>query len=168
MTIGVKRMVGQVGVSLLAGVFLSGPGSAQARVFEEPVVPAPAIAAPSITDPAKVAPRQYWTELALKGNARAQFTLGQMYEFGDHAPHDEAEATRWYRLAADQGYADAELRLALRYANGRGVAQDSGEAVKWLTAAAQRSHPIAQNTLGLVYDRGLLATRDEVTAARES
>ena len=35
--------------------------------------------------------------------------------------HD-AEAARWYRLAADQGHAGAQYNLGLMYANGRGCA----------------------------------------------
>jgi TPR repeat protein len=47
------------------------------------------------------------------GNATAQFILGGMYAQGLHGlPRDEAEAVKWYELAARQGseYAQAALK----------------------------------------------------------
>ena len=43
--------------------------------------------------------------LAEQGDAAAQFNLGFRYDYGWGVPEDDAEAVRWYRLAADQGYA---------------------------------------------------------------
>jgi TPR repeat protein len=43
--------------------------------------------------------------LAGQGDARAQFKLGSMYEDGHGVAQSDAEALKWYRLAADQGYA---------------------------------------------------------------
>ena len=40
---------------------------------------------------------------AEQGDAAAQFNLGVMYNNGRGVLKDEAEAVRWYRLAADQG-----------------------------------------------------------------
>ena len=44
---------------------------------------------------------------AEQGDAEAQFNLGVMYSNGEGVPQDDAEAVRWYRLAAAQGYARA-------------------------------------------------------------
>ena len=41
---------------------------------------------------------------AEEGVAEAQFNLGVMYAEGRGVPQDDAEAARWYRLAAEQGY----------------------------------------------------------------
>ena len=38
---------------------------------------------------------------------------------------DEAEAVRWFRLAAEQGVADAQNNLGAMYATGKGVLKDS-------------------------------------------
>ena len=47
---------------------------------------------------------------AEQGDATAQFNLGVMYaNGGEGVPEDDAEAVRWYRLAAEQGYAAAQL-----------------------------------------------------------
>ena len=44
-----------------------------------------------------------------------------MYANGEGVPEDDAEAVRWYRLAAEQGYAMAQSFLGAMYANGEGV-----------------------------------------------
>ena len=48
---------------------------------------------------------------------------------------DDAEAARWYRLAADQGHAYAQYNLGLKYASGRGVPQDNVTAHMWFNIA---------------------------------
>ena len=45
--------------------------------------------------------------IAEGGDARAQILLGILYEYGSGVPRDDAEAVRWYRLAAEQGSANA-------------------------------------------------------------
>ena len=40
---------------------------------------------------------------------------------GRGVPEDDAEAARWYRLAADQGHAIAQHILGIMYAHGEGV-----------------------------------------------
>ncbi len=47
------------------------------------------------------------------GEAYAQATLGFMYRDGIGVPQDDAEAVRWYRLAADQGHAIAQYHLGV-------------------------------------------------------
>ena len=46
-----------------------------------------------------------------------------MYDTGEGVPQDDAEAVRWYWLAADQGDAGAQYNLGVSYANGEGVPQ---------------------------------------------
>jgi hypothetical protein len=81
--------------------------------------------------------------LADQGDAEAQFNLGVMYRFGRSVPEDDAEAVKWYRLAADQGAASAQYNLGLMYVYGRGVPEDDAEAVKWYRLAADQGHPPA-------------------------
>src|SRR5260370_24370165 len=49
---------------------------------------------------------------------------------------DEREASRLYRLAADQGNADGQNNLGLMYVNGWGVPQDYVAAHMWFNLAA--------------------------------
>ena len=77
-----------------------------------------------------------------------------MWDTGRGVPQDDAEAVRWYRLAADQGYAEAQVHLGRMYSNGRGVPEDDAEGVRWLRRAAEQGHAAAQLSLGRLYDDG--------------
>jgi hypothetical protein len=81
--------------------------------------------------------------LAKQGDAKAQYKLGL-------AVHDDAEAVRWFRKAADQGLALAQDNLGGMYASGRGVPQSDAEAVKWFRKAANQGLALAQNNLGFM------------------
>jgi hypothetical protein len=75
-------------------------------------------------------------ESAAAGSSFGQFVVGKCYDAGWGVAQDDAEAVRWYRLAAAQGYADALCNLGFMFENGRGVAQDDAEAVRWYRLAA--------------------------------
>ena len=59
-----------------------------------------------------------------------------MYDNGRGVPQDDAEAVRWYRLAAEQGHAHAQNNLGVMYAAGLGVPHDYVSAHMWLNLAA--------------------------------
>ena len=91
---------------------------------------------------------------AEKGDARAQFNLGLMYQNGQGVAKDEVEAVKWYRKAADQGNAFAQNNLGVMYANGLGVEEDDVEAYKWFllsgaqgTEQAKEKIPIIEKSL---------------------
>ena len=56
--------------------------------------------------------------LAEKGNVRAQYNLGAMYDNGEGVEQDFKEAVKWYRKAAEQGQVYAQSNLGGMYANG--------------------------------------------------
>ena len=60
-------------------------------------------------------------EAATKGDAKAQYNLGLMYESAQGITQNYPEALQWYRRAAEQGHADAQNNLGAMYANGHGV-----------------------------------------------
>ena len=86
---------------------------------------------------------------AANGSDRAQYDLGMIYGvFGlDDDSVDDAEAARWFRLAAAQGDYMAQRKWASLLEKGRGVAQDYAEAARWFGLAAAymdfRGHPDA-------------------------
>ena len=86
-----------------------------------------------------------YRQLAEKGNARAQYILGRMYD--ESVPPDIKEAVKWYQLAAAQGYAEAQYKLGTMYEDGKGVPQDKTEAVKWYQLAAAQGYAKAQYRL---------------------
>src|ERR1017187_2343134 len=85
--------------------------------------------------------------LAEQGNVVAQYDLGQMYRQGNGVQQNDAEAVKWYLLAAGKGDTDAQYNLGQMYRQGIGVAQDNAEAAKWYRLAAKQGYPNAQAKL---------------------
>ena len=54
---------------------------------------------------------EHWRPLADRGNAAAQFALGNMYDSGMGVPQDYAQAFAWTRKAADRGFRDAQNKV---------------------------------------------------------
>jgi TPR repeat protein len=78
---------------------------------------------------------------AEQGDARVQFMLGDMYAAGNaDGQVDDAEAVRWYRLAAEQGVAEAQRLVGSAYQFGRGVPEDDVLAYMWYNLAATQEN----------------------------
>ena len=60
-----------------------------------------------------------------QGYALAQFNLGFMHEKGNGVKQDDAEAVKWYRLAAAQGFVEAQYNLGNMSCKGQGTEQDN-------------------------------------------
>jgi uncharacterized protein len=102
--------------------------------------------------------------LAEKGDARAQFLLGQLYAKGLGLAQNPYEAARWYRKAAEQGEAMSQAALGQSYEYGRGVSRNYAEAARWYRMGADRGLIEAQFLLGQMYKRGYGVGRDNVLA----
>ena len=77
-------------------------------------------------------------ERAELGDAEAQVLLGATYADGQGVPRDDAEAVRWFSLAAEQGSAGAQFNLGAMYGSGTGVPLDYVLGHMWLSLAASR------------------------------
>jgi TPR repeat protein len=77
-----------------------------------------------------------------------------MYHDGQGVPQNDAEALKWYRLAADQGNAQAQANLGIMYEKGQGVPRNAAEAMRWYRLAADLGNPRAQSGLGAMYADG--------------
>ena len=86
-----------------------------------------------------------------------------MYARGEGVPEDDAEAVRWYRLAAEQGLAAAQLNLGGSYANGEGVPEDHVLAYMWLNLSAAQGFEMAQENKDLFEQR---MTRAQIAEAQ--
>lgn len=86
---------------------------------------------------------------AKAGDANSQFNIGMLYDNGQGVPKDHAEATRWFRKAAEQGNATAQYHLGLAFSNGEGVPQDYAQAAFWYRKAAIQGHARAQYEFAL-------------------
>lgn len=74
--------------------------------------------------------------LADRGNARAQFFLGEMYLSGNGVKQDYAQALKLARAAAEQGSAEAQYTLGGMYERGQGTRQDVVQAHLWYGLSA--------------------------------
>ena len=82
-----------------------------------------------------------------RGDAGAQFLLGNRYDHGQGVPEDDAEAARWFLSAAQQGHAIAQYYLGYMYAQGDGIPRDNARAMHWYRLAAERGHAGAKERL---------------------
>ena len=101
-----------------------------------------------------------WRPAADKGNADAQFNMGQAYKLGRGVAVDLKQAEAWYRKAALQGHEQAEgyYGLAL-FENGK-----RADAVPWLQRAVSRGDARAQYILGIMLFNGDGVGKDWVRA----
>lgn len=101
-----------------------------------------------------------WRSPAMKGDADAQFNLGQAYKLGRGVTADLNQAELWYGKAAAQGHEQAEASYGLAlFANGK-----RDKAAPWLQRAAGRGDPRAQYVLGTMYFNGDAVQKDWVRA----
>jgi cell division septation protein DedD len=101
-----------------------------------------------------------WRPLAEKGNADAEFDLGQAYRLGRGVSVDLAQAQLWLEKAADAGHLDAQTTLGL-------LLFDSGNrsgAMRWLKKAAERGEPRAMLVYGTALFNGDGVPKDPLTA----
>ena len=72
-----------------------------------------------------------------------QNNLAAIYADGRGVSQDDAEAVRWFRLAAGQGVAEAQGNLGIMDANGEGVPPDDLLAYAGLNLAAAQGNALA-------------------------
>ncbi|WP_180000592.1 tetratricopeptide repeat protein [Acinetobacter sp. YH12239] len=93
----------------------------------------------------------YFTQAAQKGNADAQFNLGQVYYQSDLVKKDDEKARHWYELSAEQGYTSATLQLATMYARGDGVEENYSKAIELIKPLAEAGHADAIYNIRFYY-----------------
>jgi formylglycine-generating enzyme required for sulfatase activity len=100
---------------------------------------------------------QRTVDLANAGDADAQYSLGVLYGRGVwkhfEVPEDDAEAVKWFRLAAEQGHANAQFDLGKLYLHGFDVTQDYVEAYVWFSVAAAGGHADAVDLRDLAHSQ---------------
>lgn len=99
-----------------------------------------------------------WRPLAEKGNADAQFDLGEAYRLGRGVTLNIGAATTWFERAARQGHVDGQRILGLLlFQNGNRTA-----GLKWLKMAADKDDPGALLIYGTALVNGDGVKRDPV------
>jgi cell division septation protein DedD len=99
-----------------------------------------------------------WRPLAEKGDADAEFNLGQAYRLGRGVPTNLAAAKTWFERAGSQGHVDAQTTLGLLlFQNG-----NQAEGLKWLKQAAEQGEPRALLVYGTALVNGDGVTQDPI------
>lgn len=101
-----------------------------------------------------------WQEPAEKGDADAQFNLGQAYKLGRGVPADLRKAEDLFDRAAQKGHLQAsDMYGLLLFQRG-----ERAKALPYVQAAADRGEPRAQYLLGVAHFNGDNVAKDWVRA----
>jgi TPR repeat protein len=107
-----------------------------------------------------------WKPLAEQGNAKAQYNLGTIYEYGFDVLRDPQEAIKWYQKASNQGNGQSAINLAEMYARGfdapKDVTKESNLLKKFYEGSDMTSLDKAEYWLKLanLWGRGFDAPRE--------
>jgi uncharacterized protein len=101
-----------------------------------------------------------WREPAIKGDADAQFNMGQAYKMGRGVKTDLNVALDWYKKAATQGH----LQAADSYGHLLHYQGKIPEALPYLQASSDRGDPRAQYLLATELFNGVHVGKDWVRA----
>lgn len=90
-------------------------------------------------------------QLAVAGNAEAQYGLGLLLDQSAGPAEERAEAITWLRKAAEQNLAGACLALGMKYEFGATVERNPEQAAALYRRAALQDLPMAQFRLGSLH-----------------
>ncbi len=93
-----------------------------------------------------------------------QMQLGNAYAFGHYVAVDQAEAVRFWQLAADKNNSESAYRLGLALRAGQGIAADASAARTRLRTASELGHSQAPRALGDMLRDGEGGAADPVEA----
>jgi TPR repeat protein len=89
-------------------------------------------------------------QLAMSGDAAAQFQLSILYGTGRGTKQNANEALYWLRMSAAHGNPQAQSNLGVAFSKGRGVTQDPIRAWVWFSAAASSGDSVAATNRDVV------------------
>lgn len=145
------------------------PSATAKSAGQATLTPAPSLA-PAPSEPVETTAmepaRVTLMEAATRGDAAAQYAVGQRYANGEDIAQDMSEAAKWFERAAKQGLAIAQYRLATQYEKGRGVTQNDATARNWYEKAAAAGNVKAMHNLAVIHAEGRGTAQDFKTAAR--
>jgi flagellar biosynthesis GTPase FlhF len=99
-------------------------------------------------------------KLAEKGNAEAEFKVGEMYETGFGVKQDMKQAEIWITKAAEKGHETANFKLLYWDLEKNGVTKSNKAAFESLQAKAKEGNPQAEYYVGKMYSRGVGVKKD--------
>lgn len=97
---------------------------------------------------------------AEQGNAKSQYTVGEMFEKGKGAERSSQKAFEWYSKSAAQDNKKAAYKVGMAYLEGKGAKKDYKKALKWFKKSAGKKYVRAQYYLGTMYENGKGVLKD--------
>lgn len=91
---------------------------------------------------------------AKKGDAAAEYEIGNIYLEGQEVQKDISKGITWLKRSASRKYPKAAHALALLYLKGNGISINVQQGIKWLKVAATEGDKDAQAELGQAYHFG--------------
>ena len=113
-------------------------------------------------------------QVAERGDAYAQYRMGQLYRDGPLLIPDNRKAKHWLTQAAKQDLPEAQCALGKLLLSDDWEVRDTGEGIRWLKKAAQNGSHYAAYRLGKLYLQGEVVPKDApraveyLTAAAEA
>ncbi len=96
------------------------------------------------------------------GHLEAQLLLGFILDWSE----ENAEAVRYYRMAADSGAPRGQMELARMYLSGEGVDKDPALAREWIEKAQAQGHAPATATIAYAHLNGAMGYPQDYARAR--
>jgi len=111
---------------------------------------------------------EYYRNGAEAGDADCQVAMGMIYQAGEKIPGgvatDNAEAAKWYGMAADQGQLEGIYHLATMNARGLGIEKNEKEGAELYRKGAELGSADCVMALGRCYLQGIGVEVDSVMA----
>lgn len=104
-------------------------------------------------------------QVAERGDAYAQYRMGQLYRDGPLLIPDNHKAKHWLSQAAKQGLPEAQYALGKLLLSDDWEVRDSDEGIHWLKQAAENGSHFAAYRLGKEYLEGNAVNKDTSRAA---
>jgi len=94
-------------------------------------------------------------QLAILGNAEAQYNLGYYYQEGIGTEKNQEKAIEWYLKSAEQEFNDALYQMMMAYGNGDGVEQDFKKAFSYALKCAENNDGTCMWNVANCYHQGM-------------
>lgn len=108
-----------------------------------------------------------FTGLAETGDTDMQLLVGQIHDFGQGVPQNDAEALKWYLRAAEAGNAKAQYQAGLLYFRSPNVPQNLVESYRWLSLAAEAGGASAIPAKSMLNDLDRQMPEEDLAKARQ-
>ena len=103
-------------------------------------------------------------KMAEKGNAEAEYKVGEMYETGFGVKKDMKEAKSWITKSAGQGHETAKFKLLYWDIEKNGITKVNKAEVDVLVAEAEGGNPQAQFYVGKMHANGVGVKKNSTVA----